>query len=386
MRIEKIVQRICEPGRGKIHMARLGLVAAVVVGILRVGRLSVSAVGRGLEGGARPKHAIKRVDRALSNAWIHVHRDQLFRLLARHLIGAGSRPLILVDWTKVGVRKHALVAAVPIGGRALTLYAEVHPETRLGRADVQRRFLRRLAGVLPPDCRPIIVADAGFHGAFFNAVARLGWDFVGRLRGLVTVDPVAGGTATTNIALQSAATLVAHDAGTFFVAKSRDRYVARIVTQRHASTNRKWRHLPKRGNTANAVRGAHEPWILVTSLPDDSAARIANIYATRMQIEETFRDTKNPRFGWALRHVRCRSVERLANLLLFAAFAMFAASVVGWHAEQAGLHRAYQANTLQRRVLSIFVLGCAVIARNDEPDTPSGFALALAYFRRHAIS
>lgn len=381
MRVDTIVQRLCDPAAGKIHKTRLALVAAVVVGIVRAGRLSVTAVGRRMETGARPKHAIKRVDRALSNAWLHAQRQMLFALLARQLVGEVLRPVILIDWTKVGMRKHALAAAVPIGGRALTIYVEVHPEAVLGRADVQRRFLKRLAEILPTSCQPIVVTDAGFHGAFFNDVASLGWDFVGRLRALVTLQPVAGGAETTNVALQRHATAEARDVGSFFVAKSRDRYVARIISQCHESTNRKWRHLPKRRTTDDAVRSAYEPWTLVTSLADEAATYIASIYAARMQIEETFRDAKNPRFGWALRHVRCASVQRLATLLMFAAMASFAATAVGWLAEQAGLHRSYQANTLKRRVLSLFVLGCAVIAHGAEPDTPAAFTRVVAHFR-----
>jgi hypothetical protein len=384
MRVEKIVQGLCQPGTGIIHKVRLAAVAAIVVGIVKVGRLSLTAVGRRLEGPAKPKHSIKRVDRALSNRWLHAQRHVFYRMLAARLVASDSRPTVLVDWTKVSDRMHALTAAVPIGGRALPIYSEVHPESVLGEAKVQRRFLKHLAEVLPPGCRPIIVADAGFHGAFFNVIVKLGWDFLGRLRGHVTLSPVDRGAPTTNTALWKTAQLAALDAGTYFVANTRDQYVARVVTQRHKSTGRDWRHRPRMRSNANAVRSAYEPWILVTSLSNESAARVANIYTLRMQIEETFRDEKNPRFGWALRHVRTSSVDRMATLLMLAAFAILAATIVGWVAENSGLHRSYQANTVKRRVLSLFVLGTAVIARNAEPDTPSGFSRALMFFRLQA--
>src|SRR6185503_1270197 len=77
--------------------------------------------------------------------------------------------------------------AVPIGGRALPIYAEVHPEELLGNSKVQGRFLKALQAVLPIGCRPIVVTDAGFHGPFFRDVRALGWDFVGRVRGTATV-------------------------------------------------------------------------------------------------------------------------------------------------------------------------------------------------------
>src|SRR5262249_43518548 len=71
---------------------------------------------------------------------------------------------------------------------------------------------------------------------------------------------------------------------------------------------------PRSGSQLKAKRGAIEPWLLATSLPHASAATVCDIYATRMQIEETFRDTKNPRFGWSLQHARYRSTRRLDNL------------------------------------------------------------------------
>ncbi len=58
-------------------------------------------------------------------------------------------------------------------------------------------------------------------------------------------------------------------------------------------------------------------------LPDDdtAGARIQKLYASRMQIEETFRDMKSYRWGLALRYCRCRSAQRLQVLLLVAALA-----------------------------------------------------------------
>lgn len=40
-----------------------------------------------------------------------------------------------------------------------------------------------LVEVLPRHCCPILVSDAGFHREWFDAVRRVGWDFIGRLRG-----------------------------------------------------------------------------------------------------------------------------------------------------------------------------------------------------------
>ena len=85
-----------------------------------------------------------------------------------------------------------------------------------------------------------------------------------------------------------------------------------------------------------------------------------------MQIEETFRDLKNPRFGWSLRHVHCNSQYRLQVLFLIAALAMLAVLLVGRLAEGVGRHLQYQANTIRgRRVISFFVLGMMILVRED---------------------
>jgi hypothetical protein len=112
-------------------------------------------------------------------------KDRLFIFLAvaHHLLRGCARPVILVDWTHSGGTHEALVAAVPIGGRALPIYVEVHPLKKLGNAAVEKRFLCTLKAILPSECRSIIVSDAGFKGPFFQAAREFGWDFLGRVRG-----------------------------------------------------------------------------------------------------------------------------------------------------------------------------------------------------------
>ena len=73
-------------------------------------------------------------------------------------------------------------------------------------------------------------------------------------------------------------------------------------------------------------------------------------YALRMQIEETFRDLKNRRNGWALSDVRRSCVQRIEMLLLCAAIADLGLPVVGTAAEAAELHFAFQANTTKHRL------------------------------------
>ncbi len=365
MRVAKIVAQVCSRCLAEIHAVRWRAIAAVVETIVLSGRLQLSAVGRAMLGRARPKHNIKRVDRLLANAHLHGERWLIFEAMAAWLLGDAFRPVILVDWTKVCAGFHALVAAVPIGGRALTIYEEVHREACLGNHRVQARFLRALRDILPPGCQPVIVTDAGFHGPFFREVRRLGWHFLGRIRGSAKVRFPSGGKYVTKDYLYRQATLVPQDLGRECDLYSHSKGLqARLVLVR-ARRRPGRRPLSRSADEQARCASGRDPWLLATSLTDVSAADVVARYALRMKIEETFRDAKNHRFGWSLRHVRSASSDRLTVHLLLASLAMIAVTLLGFAAERARLHRGYQANTVQHRVLSFFVLGCAVMKRRE---------------------
>ena len=64
---------------------------------------------------------------------------------------------------------------------------EIHPERRKNSPRVEWAFLKRLKALLPSDVKPIIVTDAGFRTPWFRSIARLGWDYVGRVRHRIQV-------------------------------------------------------------------------------------------------------------------------------------------------------------------------------------------------------
>jgi hypothetical protein len=385
MRVGTIVRRICSSCISVIHAVRLAALVAVVEALTRANRLSVTALGRGVRGRALPKHSIKRVDRLLSNPHLQSERWLLFRGVAQQILRGVARPVVLLDWTTVVDGFSALVAAAPVGGRALTIYAEVHPERRNNKPAVHRRFLRALRDVLPSGCRPIIVVDAGFHGCFFREIQRLGWDFVGRQRQHVWFKRSSGGWLTLKQAF-GMATAVPRDLGHCTLYKKRNsQFPLRLVlASSPRRENHPWRNrLPRNGkDRLRYKRAAHEPWLLPTSLEDAAPAAVVALYATRMQIEETFRDAKNLRFGWCLRHCRGSSANRLTLLLLIAAIGALAATLLGLAAEQSGRHRAYQANTVRTRVLSHFVLGLAILRRSDHAAFGDSLASGRRHFRR----
>jgi hypothetical protein len=81
-----------------------------------------------------------------------------------------------------------------------------------------------------------------------------------------------------------------------------------------------------------------------------------------MQIEESFRDLKSHRFGWAFCSAKSKDPKRIEVLLVIAALASIALSLVGAAAEQGKIERQFQANTVRkRRVLSLVTLGERVV-------------------------
>lgn len=389
MRISNLIVRICEYGRTAIHASRFQVLVAGVLALVRSRSLSLTAMGRAMLGARLLKHAIKRSDRLLGNQHLHRERRELFRGLAAQVLKGNRSPVIVLDWTQIGEQFAGLVAALPFGGRALPIYEETHPLKHLGARKVEARFLARLAAIVPPGCTPIVIADAGFRGPFCQAVLALGWDFVVRIRARSTVrlrTEAVGGDyhrfyeqATTRPKMLGWGEFAPRGARTearfVLLKKKRPSKQTRPKRTRRGKkvrlASRRARKPPRcnrlrSGSQLKAKRGAIEPWFLATSLAHASAATICDLYATRMQIEETFRDTKNPRFGWSLQHARFRSTRRIDTLFLLIALAMLAVLLLGSAAEAVNRHLAYQSNTIKtRRVLSWFVLGNCIIQRQD---------------------
>jgi hypothetical protein len=243
------------------------------------------------------------------------------------------------------------------------IYAETHPLARYTNRRVEAAFLRRLRSVLPDACRPIVVTDAGFRAPWLRRVLSMGWDYVGRVRGRAYVRPVDGNRWLLFDELYLKARRTATDLGRWSVNRSQP-YESRLVALRQR--RRRWKPGDRRRALDAGVRGevqaSREPWLLTTSLTQESAGAVANIYAKRMQIEETFRDTKSPRFGWSLETARTRRTARVDVMMLIGALASLLVLMVGIAAEASKVHRGFQANTItKRRVLALTTLGRLVL-------------------------
>jgi hypothetical protein len=72
--------------------------------------------------------------------------------------------------------------------------------------------------------------------------------------------------------------------------------------------------------------GGSEPWLLTSSLPITSqlAKQVVNIYSSRMQIEEGYRDMKSKLYGLGFNASESYKIRRIETLILVAVLdAMF---------------------------------------------------------------
>lgn len=330
------------------HRQRFRAVVDAVTGLVRGGKASLTSIGRHMVVPVAPKHAIKRVDRLLGSSKLRLEVRDWYRQIALLAMQGTTRPIVLLDWSDLGRGLSVLRAAVAIPGRSLPIYEEVHPSSKEGNRRVHHRFLQSLKAVTE-GMQPILVADAGFRTPFFWSCGDAGFDFVIRLRGDGIVRFSDRSVHFRTLWQQASARPQClglgrpHDT-------SRGGRLLRIILGR--KTKRRIR-----STDGDYQRRSIEPWLLATTLQNEEAADIDAVYASRMRIEESFRDTKNLRYGWDA-HRRTDDVGRATNLLLLAALAYFVVALAGLDAEEQGLAKYFQANSTQkRRVLSLIRLG-----------------------------
>ena len=355
----------------KIHAKRIEALSSVVSAAMTGEQLTVTALGRSIGGEAKEKHRIKRADRLLSNVKLSLSRPEIYAALMREILGKDRQPVILVDWSDLdrGQRLFLLRASTPAGGRALTLYEEVHPLSTKEKPKTHRNFLKQLRRLLPEGCRPIIVADAGFRTPWFKQVQELGWHWVGRIRNRDHYQRCSEQRQPWLCckSLYPGATRTAKDVGEVRLTE-RNKFECRMVLYRAKAKGRQ--NLTRRGKKpAQSIKSQRnaacnrEPWLLATSLPADkfSATQVVKIYATRMQVEEAFRDLKSARLGLSLEHSGTWKIHRLEILILIGSITTTFAWLLGKATRLAGQHRSFQANsTKHTEVLSVFFLGLRV--------------------------
>ena len=229
---------------------------------------------------------------------------------------------------------------------------------------------------MPVGAKPVIITDAGFKAPWFKAVSALGWHWLGRVRGRDYVRRIGEDAWVSCKTLQARARTSPQALGPHELVRSNAvRCNVYLVKRRkkHRVNKSVFGKRVRSKHSLKQARAQREPWLLAASpsLSAVHATEIVNSYAQRMQIEEAFRDLKCIRYGLGFEFNLSRSRERIANLLLIAALALFVLWQIGSAAIAHGLHLQYQSNTRKTRaVLSVFNMACLLVRHASYGSPP----------------
>lgn len=368
MNATTILNKIIPIVSPNMHKTRREALIACLQSLTQGSLCTVTNIGRGIRSKAYEKHRIKRADRLLSNPYLQRESLSIYAYMCK-LFTVSKRPVISVDWSDLDAQKHHFLirATVTFDGRPLTIYEEVHDITTKEKRATHKQFLLTLKALLPKTSKPIIVTDAGFKTPWIDLITEMKWDYVGRVRRprkfyneqskswqcISTLFPQATNKPKTLV----------------LALRQSDPQLSRLVLfkgrpkGRHALNRDGSTRLSKTSLTA--ARGAKEPWLLISSLPQNHsfAKKSVQVYQTRMQIEESFRDMKSTKFGMGFEHNSTYKLKRMSLLVMMTTLVEMVFVLLGKVVENAGLSRRFQSNSIRyKRVLSFSYLGKRAIS------------------------
>ena len=324
-----------------LHAKRVLSLANATLGVVRTTSLAVNTIGQGLAlaRGLVTKHAIKQVDRLLSNEGIDV--DAALRHWIPYVVGPRSSINVAMDWTDFDADGQAtiMLSLLTRHGRATPLLWLTVDTAILKnhRNEYEYQVLVRLAEALPPDIKVCIVADRGFgdQKLYRLLTEELQFDYVIRFRGNITVTAADGEVRT---------------AAAWVGAGGR----ARVLRNAWVTAER------YQVGTVLCVqeKAMKQPWCLATNGTAATARALITLYGKRWSIECGFRDTKDLRFGMGMASIHVSTPARRDRLWLLNALAIALLTLLGAAGEALGYDRYLKSNTAKRRTHSLFRQGC----------------------------
>jgi hypothetical protein len=318
-----------------LRLSQSKTLSDLVGAALTVGRVSLAEIGRRLTT-TTAKHGIKRVWRFTANRRVHTS-DVMEEVIARLLRRRKKRLFVSFDWVEVK-KFHTLAACAVLRGRALPLLWASYPEWEFHKSqnNLEEGLLRLLRAAVPTQVPLVLLADRGFgRTELARCCQELGVHYVIRIRPDVYVRAERYSGKLLDYPVKR---------GLRRVLKNVQYRKQHPVTQ-HIVVY--WRSgLPKNRD---------ECWFLMTDLTA-TAGRLADLYGRRMTIEETFRDHKSRRNGFALRHTMIRHADRFDRLLLILALVYLLLVGLGLHASHNYCPSNWCANT-RGSECSLFTIG-----------------------------
>ena len=336
--VEKVVDNIFS---NDMHEKRKQSIANAVLGVISSASLIVHRIGLGLAKAKKlfGKHAVKQVDRLLSNEKLDVFES--FYKTVPYIIGARKEIVVAMDWTDFDADNQATIqiSLVTSHGRATPLLWKTVSKNKLKnkRNDYEDELLYHFKAVLPEGIKVTVLADRGFGDTKLYDFLKedLGFDFVIRFRGNIKVTNKEGET------------------------KNAIEWVGvngRARTIRNAKVTSLSCEVPT--VVCVKAKGMKQAWCIAASNPTAVAGVLIRWYAKRWGIEPQFRDTKDIHFGMGLSETSISDPVRRDRLLLISAISVMILTLLGAVGEKLGMDRYLKVNTVKHRTMSLFRQGC----------------------------
>lgn len=324
-----------------LHAKRILSLSNATLGVIQSASLAVHTIGRALAmaRGLDARHAVKQVDRLLSNGGVDVWR--LFTRWVPFVLAQRTEVVIALDWTDFEPDDQCtLVASVITShGRSTPLVWKTHTKSQLAgkRNAWEDELLSYLHDLIPENVAVTLLADRGFGDQkLYDLLDELGFNYVIRFREVIAVTAPSTGEK--------------RKAGDWISKRGPAKQIrGALVTGRKTAVG---------AVVCVQRKGMKDKWCLATNFEKAKASEVIDLYSRRFTIEEGFRDLKDIRFGMGLSSVRVGSPERRDRLLLISAFAIALLTLLGAAGESIGLERRMKANTVKRRSYSLFNQGC----------------------------
>lgn len=320
-----------------LHAKTLLSLHAAVLGTVHAAQAGVALIGRGLAcaRGLNHKHAIKQVDRLLSNP--RLDPIELTPAWVCYVIAQRSQIVVALDWTEFAKDGHSTltVSVVTKSGRATPPLWRSVPTADIQRIAAEDELIERLRAAVPESVRITLLADRGFGTKdCYGFLEALGIDYIIRFKESTLVTDSDGQQRPAREYVPRSGGAHAIPGAQVTAAK---KPVAQVVCKR--------------------ARGMKQAWCLASSRGDLLPSEVVNLYALRFTIEERFRDTKNEHSGMGLSAVRIKSCDRRDRLLLLIALAQVLLHLLGAAGESLGMDRLLKTNTRAGRAHSLYHQG-----------------------------
>lgn len=334
---QSIIKYVEEIIGENLHAKQVESIANAAIGVINAVDLKVQSIGHGLASALdkESKHAIKQIDRYLSNELIEM--EEFFESWITHQVGELKEIVVAMDWTDFEGDKQATITIHLISkhARAMPLVWKSVEKASLKdkRNDYEDEVLNILRDNIAEGVKVTVLADRGFADTnLMKYLQELKFDYVIRIKQNFHIKTPQGEDK------------LAKD----WLAEGKKVKLTKVLITAQAYEVESF----------VAVKEAEmkQAWFLVSSLTL-SATELIKLYGKRFTIEESYRDFKDDRFGLGMAATHIKQPKRRDRLLIAAAIANLLLTILGAAGESLGFDRLLKANTVKTRTHSLFRQG-----------------------------